>query len=188
MDSTYFFKHVSLSLHHLSLLVSFRSSLAGKIDAAFHGKSEFFTWHFLDIYSQIFQSGLWNCHLLASPLKTSQICILFRYSSVTYLCSLQQLLTFQCKSDGIYWNECPRMQHRVTVSDSQQTQADLVELMTPLWCFENIFFSQPGELQDWHTADLKRIWEDMWGFCGGIIRTTWVAMGSVKWGIKDRLS
>lgn len=38
----HFFKQAPLSLRHLSLLVSFRNSLAEKIDAAFNVKADFF--------------------------------------------------------------------------------------------------------------------------------------------------
>lgn len=151
-------------------------------------KSEFFTWDFIDFYGWIFPFGLWNCHLLTSLSKTSKLCVVFRYSSAMYQSFLQQLLTFQCKSDGNYWNECLREQHRATVSDSQKTQADLVELMTSLCCFENIFFSGPGELQDWDSTKLIMIWEVMWGFLCHVIRKTSATSGNVKWGVKGSLS
>lgn len=88
---------------------------------AFHGKKKInlYKGSFLDFYSWILLCGLWNCHLLIPPRKTSKFWGAFRHSSATCLSCLQQLLAFQCLPDGIYWNEHLKAQCRAAIEDSQ---------------------------------------------------------------------
>lgn len=150
----------------------------------------FFMWnqnssHELSSHSQFFPSGLWNYNHHQNQAKTAQFLdILVQY----YLSSRHWFLTFQCKPDGIYCNECQRCSIKLPF----QTFSKLRQLWLHWWHLSDdlkiYFCSGPQELQDWDAANLIRIWRVTWGFLCHIIRTAQAATGNVKWGLKGSLS